>query len=100
MADEFEEEGPVIVTQTGVLTSEFWLTVLGVIAMVALTVADKVSGEITTAAIAAACFGYQASRAVVKRAALSGETQVANFRTDLEVLARTPKPRAKRTSTG
>lgn len=93
------DEDPSTPHSPGVLTSEFWLTVLGVVAMVALTVADKVSGEVTTAAISAACFGYQLSRAVVKRSALSGDAAVANFRTDLEVLARggTP-PRAKRSA--
>lgn len=76
----------------GVLTSEFWLTILGVLALVVLTLHDDVDGEWAAVAIAGACFGYQASRALVKRAQVGGEAQVASLKADLVTLANTPEP--------
>lgn len=72
----------------GFQTSEFWLTVLGVVALVVLVITGDVEGTWAAGAIGLACFGYQASRAVVKQASVSGDSQVANFRADLEALAR------------
>ena len=87
-------------TRTGVLTSEFLLTVLGVIALVALVLTDNLDGQWAAVAIGAACFGYQASRAVVKKALVDGQASVANFRADLVSLAETedaPTPRRRAT---
>lgn len=73
--------------KTGTATSEFWLTVLGVAALVALVLADKVDGNWAAGAIGFACFGYTASRAIVKKGALDGDAQVADFKADLALLA-------------
>lgn len=74
-------------TSRGVTTSELWLTVLGVLALVLFVLLDKLDGQWAAVAIGAACFGYQASRAVVKKATVNGEASVANFRADLAALA-------------
>lgn len=71
----------------GALTSEFWLTVVGVVALVGLTMADKVDGNWVAGAIAFACFGYAASRGVVKAAQVNGDAKVTGFKTDLALLA-------------
>lgn len=60
----------------GAFTSEFWLTVLGVAALVTLVVLDKIDGDWAAGAIAFACFGYSASRAIVKRAQVQGDAEV------------------------
>lgn len=71
----------------GALTSEFWLTVVGVAALVGLTMADKVDGDWVAGAIAFACFGYAASRGVVKAAQVTGDAKVTGFKTDLALYA-------------
>ena len=82
----------------GTFTSEFWLTVLGVAALVGLVLSGDLDGDWAAAAIAFACFGYSASRAVVKRAQVegdagvraaqaTGDAQVAGFKADLALLA-------------
>ena len=82
----------------GTFTSEFWLTVLGVLALVGLVLHGDLNGDWAAGAIGFACFGYSASRAVVKRAQVagdadvrsaqaSGDAQVAGFKADLALLA-------------
>lgn len=93
----------------GTFTSEFWLTVLGVVALVGLVLHGDLDGDWAAGAIGFACFGYSASRAVVKRAQVTGDAdiqravvnaqadvdaakasgtaQVADFKADLALLA-------------
>lgn len=82
----------------GAFTSEFWLTVVGVVALVGLVLHGDLNGDWAAGAIGFACFGYSASRAVVKRAqvtgdadvraaAVTGEAKVADFKADLALLA-------------
>lgn len=71
----------------GWVTSEFVLTVVGVAALVALVLGDKLDGDWAAGAIAFACFGYSASRAFVKKATVDGDAQVADFKADLAILA-------------
>lgn len=73
--------------KSGFLTSEFMLTVLGVIALVVLVLADKVEGQWAAIAIGVSCLGYSGSRAVVKSGVISGAAAVASFKSDLAVLA-------------
>lgn len=87
----------------GVLTSEFWLTVLGVWSLVGLVLHGDLEGQWAAGAISFACFGYQASRAIVKRAAIGGDAQVATFRADLATLADPPaaaRPRPRKAASG
>lgn len=84
-------------TKPGFLTSEFLLTVLGVVALVVLVLADKIDGDWAAGAIAFACLGYSASRAIVKREAVGGTAQVAEFKADLALLAADTAPASTRT---
>lgn len=72
---------------TGFRSSEFWLALAGVAALVALVLHGDLPGTWAAPAIAAACFGYTASRTVVKATAVSGTAQVASFKSDLASLA-------------
>lgn len=51
----------------GWMTTEFWLSVVGVVALVVLCLADKVDGTVAGPAIATATLGYAVSRGVAKK---------------------------------
>lgn len=73
----------------GMKTSEFWLTVLVIVAATALRLTDDIDAESWKWAVTGATGFYTASRAFVKAQSVDGDTKVERFRTDLEVLART-----------
>lgn len=78
--------------RTGFLTSEFALTVVGVLALLVLVLHGDIEGDWAAGAIAFACFGYSASRAFVKKAAVDGQNEVANYKADLALVAAAAPP--------
>ncbi|HEX9887998.1 MAG TPA: hypothetical protein VGA69_00850 [Nitriliruptorales bacterium] len=52
----------------GVRTSEFWLTVVGVAAIVALSLVGDLPADTAALAVTGATFGYGLSRGLAKRA--------------------------------
>lgn len=85
-------------TRPGWATSEFWLAVLVITAATVLRVTHDIDPGAWQWAVSTSTAAYAASRALVKRAEVSGEAVLSSFKADLvQLAAAEDKPRRPRT---
>lgn len=61
------DSGEEIMTPAGIMTSEFWLTVAGIVAVLVLVLTDEIAGDVGATMIGGATGLYAVGRGIAKR---------------------------------